>query len=438
MDKLWLIIKREYLTRVRKRSFILTTLLAPLGMLVFILMAGWIFSYKSDTKQHIVILDQQNLMNQEIEEARRFIFTFSDLSLEELKKEVEGKTYDGILHLPKLDSVGVAKYKAFFYTDDQLDVESSMLLERRIKKKIRNYKMVALGLDESKLKRLETSVEVDPEPLTEGQEDRSAMTGVVASVLGGVMGYFMFFIIILYGTMVMKSVSEEKVNRIVEVVISSVKPFQLMMGKIIGVGGVGFTQFAIWMILLPIIGFIGNMIFGASPEEMMGVGNQIPAEMISESSQKFTEIMSELKSLNWWLIVPMFIIYFLGGYFIYASLFAAIGSAMGDDINEAQSLTMPIMLPIIFAIYIMFQVIREPHSTLAVWSSMVPFFSPIIMPARLAYDPPLWQVFLSVVILLISVIGLVWLAGRIYRVGILLYGKKATFKELWKWIWYKG
>ena len=435
MNKLWLIIKREYLTRVKKRSFILTTLLTPLGILLFIVIAGWIFSYKSDTQQKIAILDRENLMQEQIEDARRFIFEFKDAPLDELKKAVVEGDYEAVLYLPKLDSIGATEYKAFYYSEEQLDVESSLALESRIRKRIRNHKMNLMGLDEAKLKRLETDIEIDPEPVVEGEEDRSSMTGVVASILGGVMGYFMFFVIILYGAMVMRSVSEEKVSRIVEVIISSVKPFQLMMGKIIGVGGVGFTQLAIWMILIPLVTLVGNIFFGGGQPEIAELNNQVSPEVMDEGLQKIWLVFNEVKALNWYMIVPLFIIYFLGGYFLYAALFAAIGSALGDDINEAQSLTMPIMLPIIFAVYIMFQVIREPNSTLAVWSSMVPFFSPIIMPARLAYDPPVWQIALSVILLIVTVIGLVWLAGRIYRVGILLYGKKASFKELWKWIW---
>lgn len=233
---------------------------------------------------------------------------------------------------------------------------------------------------------------------------------------------------------------EEKINRIVEVLISSLKPFELMMGKVIGVGLVGLTQIGIWLILMPIIFFIGTMIFGLNTESVghMHTGN-IPVEDIAMSSQdKIAQIFIEIKAMNWLKILPLTLFYFLAGYFAYSALFAAIGSAVGEDINDASSLTIPVMMPLMFSMYIGFSAVNAPDSSLAVWSSMIPLISSIVMPVRLPFDPPWWQIGISVISLILFSILLVWLAARIYRVGILMYGKKASFKELSKWIFYKG
>src|SRR5690606_18948260 len=236
-------------------------------------------------------------------------------------------------------------------------------------------------------------------------------------------------------SMVMRSVMEEKTNRIVEVVISSVKPFELMMGKILGVGVIGIVQFLSWAILLPLIVFLGGLIFGFQTdmdtlEGMTAAGTMSPEDM----EYMVYQFMKEVDKVPWFKIISLFILFFIGGYMIYSSLFAAVGSAVGDDMQDSQSLVLPITIPVVMAFYIMITAHRVPDSSLAVWSSIFPLFSPIVMPARLAFDPPWWQIILSLVLLAVTVIGLVWVSGRIYRVGILMYGKKASMKELGKWI----
>jgi ABC-2 type transport system permease protein len=269
--------------------------------------------------------------------------------------------------------------------------------------------------------------------LDESGENASQITTAIGVALGNIMGIIMYMVVLIYGMMVMRSVMEEKTSRIVEVMISTVKPFQLMLGKIIGVGAVGMTQFLIWAILIPVISIVVNLIFGFNADNMSNLPQQ--SEVNPDDLQAMVGlVISELDSQNWWLIVPVFILYFLGGYFLYSSMYAAIGSAIGDDMGEGQSLTLPVVIPVIMAFYIMFVSVQAPHSSLAVWSSMFPLFSPIVMPARLAFDPPVWQLVLSLVLLFASVIFCVWLAGRIYRVGILMYGKKGSFKEIMKWM----
>jgi len=240
----------------------------------------------------------------------------------------------------------------------------------------------------------------------------------------------------------MRSVTEEKINRIVEVLISTIRPFDLMMGKVIGVGLVGLTQICIWIILLLILTSIGAIFLGdllletaAAPDITQAVPEMQDAG--KETQEKMTQIFKEIRSINWLKIIPLYLFYFLVGYFTYAALFAAIGSAMGDDIQEAQSLTMIATMPLMVSLYIGVSAVSAPNSTLSIWSSILPFTAPVVMPIRLPIDPPFWQIGLSVLVSVLTVIFLVWLAARIYRVGILMYGKKASFKELVKWITYK-
>ncbi|MEM9822698.1 MAG: ABC transporter permease, partial [Bacteroidota bacterium] len=299
-------------------------------------------------------------------------------------------------------------------------------------------KIIAMGFDKDELDGLRTKVTLNPEPLDESEEDESSMAAVIAVMMGGIMGFLMYITIFVYGMMVMRSVMEEKTNRIVEVMISSVRPFQLMMGKILGVGAVALTQIAIWAVLIPSLSMVVQLIFGvSSTSNLETAANNMPVDQ-EEVSFAISQVLGELAAQNWWLIIPVFILFFLGGYLLYSSMFAAIGSAMGDEMGEGQILTIPIFIPVIIAFYIMTVAIRAPHSSLAVWSSIFPFFSPIVMPARLAFDPPLWQIALSVISLLATSLFFVWLSGRIYRVGILMYGKKVSFKELGKWMFYKS
>lgn len=254
------------------------------------------------------------------------------------------------------------------------------------------------------------------------------------------LGIIMYMVVLIYGSIVMRSVMEEKTNRIVEVIMSSVKPFQLMLGKIIGSAGVGTTQMIIWAILNALIFIAVQSFMGidAAASSTAGLPEGASAIDPNDANAMFAQIMEEVGKQNWWYIIISSILFFIGGYFLYASMFAAIGSAVGDDMGEGQSLTFPIMIPIILAFIIMTSVVmRSPNSSLSVFASIFPLFSPIVMPGRLAFDPPWWQVALSIILLFATAILFVWIAGRIYRVGILMYGKKVTFKEIGRWMFYR-
>ncbi|MCO6464908.1 MAG: ABC transporter permease [Saprospiraceae bacterium] len=439
MNKIWLITQREYLTRVKNKTFIITTFLAPLGIVLFMGIVIFVMNIGSDKQKTINVYDPSNLLQHELKTRDNLIFKFDESPISSQIKLYEEGKINGIIELPPIIDSLTPKYIYKYHSDDQLALDENLSIESAISKKIRNYKLQKLNIDAEVLKKLDT--EISSEPITISKDKKiTSITTIVSSILGGIVGYAMFFIILLYGMQVMRSVMEEKINRIVEVLISSVKPFELMMGKVIGVGLVGLTQIGIWLVLMPLLYLLATLLFGINMDNLETLQSQgIPPEAMELStSQEIGRIFLELKSMNWWVLLPLTLFYFLAGYFAYAALFAAIGSAVGEDINEANSLTLPVMMPLMLAIYIGFSAINAPDSSLAVWSSMIPLLSSIVMPVRLPFDPPWWQIAVSVMALILFTIFVVWLAGRVYRVGILMYGKKASFKELSKWIFYKG
>ena len=440
MKKLWLIIQREYMSRITKKAFILGTLLTPLLIGGFIFLQVKTMTYKDDNFKNIAVLDESGILTKAPANQKNIHFSLITEGLANAKKQVIDKKYNGVLVIPKIEDVTKKNFTLKYYSDEKLGNDMSGDIENKIEDFIKDYKVNTLGLDTLKIQALKTRVEIDPDPI-EGKEDASTVSGVIAMAIGGMMGLLMYLSVFIYGMMIFRSVMEEKTSRIVEVMISSVKPFQLMLGKIIGVGAVGFTQFVIWFVLVAIISTGISAMLGVESSQVAVGSPQMNAAMQNaqemQQGGKMGVALLELQKQNWALILPLFFVFFILGYFMYASLFAAVGSAVGDDQGEAQSLTLPITLPVIAAIYIMIAAVRSPDSSLAVWSSIFPLFSPIVMPARLPFHPPAWQIALSLALLIGTVIGLVWMAGRIYRVGILMYGKKVTFKELGKWMFYK-
>ena len=439
MDKICLIVKLEYMTRVKNKAFLITTILAPLGFVIFFAVLGFLMSRGSDNKKRIAVIDTQNLMEGSLSARDNLDIIFEKRDLAALQEAYKNKEFDGIIQIDPIIDIESTKFDVAYYGDNQLALDESLSIEKSIRKKVRDYKLKALNIDASKLDLLETDVTLVPNTIVKVDKKVSSYTSLVAGGLGGIVGYGMFFIILIYGSQVMRSVMEEKINRIVEVLMSSVTPFQLMMGKVIGVGLVGLTQIGIWLLLLPIIYLVAGNVLGidtsATPIDINSIEGG--AEAMQQGTDKIATIMQEIGQMNWWIIIPSLLFYFFMGYFAYAALFAAVGSAVGEDINEAQSLTLPIMMPLILAVYIGFSAVQAPDGSLAVWASMIPLLSSIVMPVRLPFEPPVWQILVSMVLLVATTIFLVWLAGRIYRVGILLYGKKASFKELSKWLFYR-
>ena len=434
MNKIWIIIKREYLSRVKKRSFILVTLLMPLGIGLIAFASGYFASQAGKANKNVLVKDDSKTLNPKSMESTYMKFSFSEDELDSLKQNYISDGYDILLYLEKVPELSDEKVNMLYFSKDKLSLPSLESLERKVASSIRQYKIEKSEIDKSVLDQLDTDVGLE-NGLTESDDDStggdksSKYSTIISTVLSYAIGFLMYMVIFVFGAMVMRSVMEEKINRIVEVIISSVKPFQLMLGKILGVGLVGLTQVVIWIILITVIMMVMGMYFSPDPNA---------AAIPEASGLDINKFIEEFLSLNWWLILPSFLVFFFGGYLIYSSFFAAIGSTISDDLGEAQQFMLPVFVPVIIAFMMIPAVFNDPDGPLAIFGSMFPLFSPLLMPARLPFNPPVWQVLLSMLILIGSVIFFIWVAGRIYRVGIFMYGKKVNFKEIWKWMFYKG
>ena len=438
MSKIGIIISREYWSRVKKPQFLLITFGAPVLLALLFFVVGWIFSYSSDEQKTLLISDPGNILNQEFQPNSSMDGVFSDLSKEELFDLREEKSYDGILILPNPDSNYIENLKVQYYAPERLNIDVDASISSYLRERVKDWKMDAYNIDRELLSRLETSVSISSSTKLSLDEDEeidegSSIAPYVASAIGFIIAFLIYFMVFVNGMMIMRSVMEEKVNRIVEIMISTVRPFQLMMGKLIGVGAVGVTQIVSWMILIPIITVVISLVFGLSLSDQGPTAEQMAAAESLDTSM-IENVVRELLSYNWWLIGISFILYYVGGYLLYSSLFGAMGAMMGDDLGESNSLSIIVTIPVILALYIGIVAAQSPNSPLAVYSSIFPLFSPIVMPCRLAYDPPMWQIGLSIVLLFAATYGIVLLSAKIYRVGILMYGKKADLKEIVKWM----
>ncbi|MCB0473228.1 MAG: ABC transporter permease, partial [Flavobacteriaceae bacterium] len=326
----------------------------------------------------------------------------------------------------------------YFLSNDAPSLTVTENLENILEKRIRNLKLEALHFDLSEIKGTETKVNMITENFT--GEKSSKIGSVLRMAAGGGFGYLIFMFIIIYGASVMRSVIEEKTNRIIEVIISSVKPFQLMLGKIIGNALAGILQFIIWMVSAGLLLFIVTRIFGVEAAQTSGpaigqMGSEMVQQVQQSSASDLQVALAEIKNLPILTIFFSFIIYFLGGYLIYSSIYAAIGAAV-DSETDTQQFMMPVLIPLMIAIYVGFSVIENPHGPIAVGFSLFPLTSSIVMLMRIPFGVPWWQIALSISLLILTFIGIVWFASKIYRIGILMYGKKPTYRELLKWLKY--
>ncbi len=449
MNTLWLIIKREYLVRVKKKSFIITTLLTPIAIGLLIILSAFLTAKGGQVSKNVLVKDDSQIFSSTKVDSKLFTYEFSKAPLDRLIEDYKAQSFDILVYIPNFEDISQTKHNVQYYSQEKLSISTIESIENKIASAFKEYKIGQSGIERSVYDSFKMNIDLEngAANLASGEENKgfedtsSKLSIKIGTALGGVMGFIMYLVIFIYGGMVMRSVMEEKINRIVEVIISSVKPTQLMLGKILGVGGVGLTQLGMWLILIPLVTIGAGFIVGgatdvAQLQELSNQAGSISAEDLNKFD--FANVMREISNMNWILIIPVFIIFFFGGYFIYSSLFAAIGSAMGDDMGEGQQLMIPIMLPVILAFIMMQGTLQNPNGGMAIFGSLFPLTSPIIMPSRLAFDPPLWQVGISIVLLILSCWFFAWLAGRIYRVGILMYGKKVSFKELAKWIAYKG
>jgi len=425
MNKLFLIIKREYLSKVRKKSFIIMTLLTPLFM-IGVFVVPILLASSSEDKTTIAIIDNNKFDEFRLTSNLNLEYTYlNELNLEQHKTTLI-ETYDFLLHIPEIDSIQQIESSIEVYSINQMSLSIKQNIENQIDKKLTHIYLLQSGINPDQIKksqsksRIKTYVVDEQGENTKGNSEASFGIGLIG-------GFLIYIFIFMYGTMVMRSVIEEKTNRIVEIIISSVKPFELMLGKIISVALVGLSQFAMWIIL----GFVFLLIAHGFISTDIDVTNLNTNEAVLSSKIGSSLIALPIKSL-----IFVFIIYFLGGYLLYGSLFAAIGSA-SDQETDSQQFIVPITIPLIVSFVLVQVVIDNPHGGLAYWLSMIPFTSPIIMIARIPFGVPLHELLLSISLLIGGFLLTTWMAAKIYRVGILMYGKKISYKELWKWLKYK-
>ena len=440
MSRLRLIIEREFIAKVRNKSFIMMTFLSPLlmigmGALVFFLMK------KNDEKvKKIVFVDESGVFSKDVFNDSKTIKyeDFTALGIDDSKKKVEEGDYYGALYIPKQDSLEILANSIEFFSKDSPSMSIMGNLESKIDKKLRNEKLTSFGIDLAHIK--ESRISADIKMFNFSGEKSSKLINGLKIAVGGLAGYLLMMFVMIYGTSVMRSVIEEKTSRIIEVIVSSVKPFQLMLGKIIGNASAGLLQFFIWGVLFLVFSLIASSVFGIDMMEMQTA--KVPAEQLEAMQQaagsKGEMLVQEIFKLPLLKMFLLFLFYFLGGYMLYSSLFAAVGAAV-DNETDTQQFMMPIMLPLILAVYVGFAtVINDPHGPVSVIFSYIPFTSPIVMLMRVPFGVAWWEIALSMLLLILTFMLIVWLAAKIYRVGILMYGKKPTYKDLWKWIRYNG
>ncbi len=433
MSVLSLIIKREYNARVRNKSFLIMTFLSPLIVVGMIVLISYLTQLNSNEKRTIVVVDESGLFaNTFFNTDETTYITMENQGLETVKDIAEKEGYYGLIHIPAQEGA-IAKGVTFFGKE----TPSFGLVERiekRLEKQLTDINLLSKGVDLSVLETSKTSIDLNIENFS--GEKSSKMSNWVKAGFGGAAGYLLMMFIIIYGNMVMRSVIEEKTNRIIEVIISSVKPFQLMMGKILGTTLAGITQFAIWVILGGVLLTMATVVFGVDPSASSSGAMSEQAQAMANDPNMMTQFIGEVSKLPLLQLVLGFFIYFIGGYFLYSSIYAAIGAAV-DNETDTQQFMLPIIMPLMLAIYVgFFAVIDNPHGTVATIFSIIPLTSPIVMLMRIPFDVPTWQLALSVFLLVASFVFTVWFGGKIYRVGILMYGKKPTYKELFKWLKY--
>jgi ABC-2 type transport system permease protein len=432
MKKVWIIIEREYLTRVKKKSFLITTILAPVGFALFFLAVVFLSGY-GETKKRVAVIDESGYFKGKFADENSLYFTFVDTPLKKLELVYKNLNYDGILYIPQLGSLTNIR-GVEYRSDKNLGIKPQLHIQNEIERVAKSVKIEEAKVDKELMQQLE-DVNVKMQTIIYGDEGEKSGSTLIATALGYIMGLTIYMVMFIYGTMVMRSVIEEKTNRILEVMASSVKPFQLMLGKIIGVGAVGITQFILWGILIFFTNLFLGIVFSANLAEMQQMAQMQGGGMTDSNQYEAAMALSSLGDINFLQIGSMFLLYFLGGYLLYGSLFAAIGAASSED-QDSQSLNFIVSIPIIISIFIMMTAIQEPENDLAFWGSIIPFTSPVVMPALIPFGVPAWQIILSLTLLTGGFIFTTWIAAKIYRTGILMYGKKITARELLKWLRY--
>ena len=436
--KIGIIIKREYLTRVKKRSFIILTILAPLffAALMFLPAILMLNSEKFDEKKTIAVCDESTLFHGKFDNTDVNTFIYIDSDISDAKNMVREGVYDGVLYIPRTELN--LPVNAEIYSMKQIPMTLSEYINSTMQKTIEHQKLLASGIDPDIVKAAHTSINVQSIRMSQDENVEKKTYSEFEFLLGIVLAMVIYFVIFIFGGQVMRGVIEEKTNRIIEVIISSVKPFELMMGKIIGIAFVGLTQFLLWGVLtLGIYGIVSTFL---PVQDVFSTGSVMSEQIVetavnTDSQEMLAQVFDVIHSINFKAILWCFLFYFIGGYFLYSAMFAAIGAAV-DNETDTQQFATPISLLLIIPMICSTVIANAPDSALSVWLSMIPFTSPVAMMLRIPFGVPIWQVVASVTLLFATFVVFTWLAGKVYRTGILMYGKKVSWKEIIKWIKY--
>ena len=438
MGKIGIIAGREFNERVRKKSFIITTILMPLFLVAMMFIPMLMVNMKSDTVREIYVVDDSGVIADKLQDSGTLRFIPSDMPLEEIKEQ--SLDIFGVLVIGN-NVVEGGGAQLYTYDSSTIDIESE--ISTQIKDIIETEKLKGYNIENLSeiLASVETSVPLSVKQFSESGEAKDS-SSVVAIVAAYIFGFLIYMFVFLYGGMVMQGVIEEKSNKVLEVMVSSVKPFQLMMGKILGIASVALTQLLIWVVFIVVVGGgLMSLLAGDMIEAAQAMSSGMPMDMSAMSGMVMdADMAAAINTLTdpayLFRLIGGFIVYFIGGYLLYAAMFAAVGSAV-DNEKDTQNLQTPISMPLILGLFVMLTAMQDPNSPLAVWCSIIPFTSPIVMVARLPYGVPAWELWTSIGVLFASFLAIVWFAGKVYRVGIFMYGKKPTFKELFKWMKYK-
>ncbi|MDD3685222.1 MAG: ABC transporter permease [Bacteroidales bacterium] len=461
MSKIGLIIKREYSTRVKKKSFIIMTILGPILFAALMITPAILMQMEDDEFKKIAVIDESGMFNDALKNTRYIEFTdvsgayYDEASvtynLSKAKKDLKDSEYYALLYIPHTAVEGV-KGSVVIYSYQQPNIGLKMHIANGIEKRVEDIKLSIkaeeMGITQKQVDDILNVVNTDIAIVTSTIDDdgtEKESSSEIAMIVGYIAGFLIYMFVFMYGSQVMRGVIEEKTSRIVEVIVSSVKPFELMMGKIVGVALVGLTQFILWVALTVGLVSVGQSIilknYDASKlsPQTVAVGSELDQSTVApdEKAMEFEQMFKAVYAIDYVTLIISFLFYFIGGYLLYGALFAIVGSAV-DSEADTQQFMLPITLPMVLGLFVMMSAMKNPNGSLAYWFSLIPFTSPIVMMARIPYGVPYIDLIISMVLLVVTFVFTTWFAGKIYRVGILMYGKKVNYKELWKWFRYKS
>lgn len=428
-----LIVRREFIAKVRNKSFIVMTFLSPMLFVAMAVLVGYLANLNGTDIAKIAIHDEAGILKNDFKDNKETRYTDLSAMPFEVAKEQAHKGYEGLIYVPKVDNPIDLVKKVQYISDESPSMDFINSVETIIDENLTRYNLQKANIDFHKIEEARTHTHIHLSKFS-GEESLKWLNEIKIGI-GFAFGYLIMMFIIIYGNMVMRSVIEEKTNRIIEIIISSVKPFQLMMGKIIGTSLAGILQFTIWAVLGILLFFVGSNMLGLQLGAASAVQTDV-MEAVQTNASQTQAYLNEILSLPWGIMIAAFLVFFIGGFFLYSSIYASIGAAV-DSETDSQQFLLPIILPLMLAVYVgFFTVINDPHGTVATVFSLVPLTSPIVMLMRIPFGVPAWQIVVSAVLLFATFFGVVWFASKIYRIGILMYGKKPTYREIFRWLKY--